>query len=687
MWPSPEEKLKWIKPEPPSEEEKRCSEKLEPGDYEIGFERTNNFLDEALEVAMRTSRSSFGVAGDAIVAVFTAKGDLANSISGTYLHAIIQPILIKFIRKRYSTNPGIKDGDIWFTNDAAYGGIHNPDQVVLMPVFYEDKLVAWTGAAFHSTETGAIEPGGMPIAAKSRFEEGMNFPPIKVGENYELKEDFIETITAYGVRDPERLVLDLRARAAAADRARIRLIEMIEREGLDYTIGLLRKMLEVAEEGARRKISMFPDGKYRCVTFGDSVGPELGLVRNCYLTLIKEDDRLIFDFTGTGPETPYSYNAHVQCIVGHVANFVYEHIFYDLPMSSATFAPIDFIIPKGTCYNPDIRAATSNSVMIATGVMSALHNVFAKMIFSTKDMWHQVTASNANAGNGLAIAGINQWGRLFADMLAFALNTEGQGGRPTKDGMNAYGFSWCLAGRAPNTEEVENEDPILILMSNHWTDSSGHGKFRGGAGTVQLVVLHQFVDQIFFMAISDNSKVPTVQPLFGGYAPSTVPGISVKNVDVVELLKEGEDIPLDDLYEIISKKSIAGDWMFEPSCRTTRPYSKGEVITFAFSAGGAGYGDPLERDPEMVINDLKAKIISEWTAKNVYKVKFDPETLKLDKEGTEELRKNEKKARLLRGKPYEEFIKGWVKKRPPEEVLKFYGSWPDAKPVIPIIRP
>ena len=95
--PTAEEKLAMIKVEAPDDDELRCVETLGPGDYEVGFERTNNILDEAMEIFVRSSRSMMGIAGDSMVALFTAKGDLANASCGTYLHAIIQPILIKFI--------------------------------------------------------------------------------------------------------------------------------------------------------------------------------------------------------------------------------------------------------------------------------------------------------------------------------------------------------------------------------------------------------------------------------------------------------------------------------------------------------------------------------------------------------------------------------------------------------------
>jgi acetophenone carboxylase len=683
--PSAEEKLAWIKPVNADGDERRCEEALASGDYEVGFERTNNVLDEAMEVFIRSSRSSMGIAGDSMVAVFTANGDMSNASSGTYLHAIIQPAIIKFILKSYSENPGIRDGDVWFTNDALYGGIHNPDNVILMPVFYKGEIIAWTGAASHTTETGASEPGGMPINANARFLEGGNFPPIKIGEDFRIREDFLELMGAFGMRAPQMVVIDLKARATAADRARKRMVELAEEKGRDYVVGLLRKMLTVAEEGARKKIRSWPDGTFTSVNFADGVGLELGLIRSCYMTVTKKGDRLTMDFSGTSPENPYSYNAHVQAVVGHISNFIYEYVFHDLPVSSATFAPIDFVFPQGSCLNPDVRAATSCSVMIATGVMSAMHNVFGKMMFPTKEMWRQTSASQGNAGNAMVVAGVSQWNLFFADMLAYSLNSEGQGGRPTMDGVNAFGFPWCVFGRTPDVEEMENDLPLFIPLSNHWKDSCGHGKYRGGVGTVQIWVCHH-VPQVFFMAISDNSKLQTPQPLFGGYAPCTVPGIGIRNADLMERMEKGDKNLNLDPFEILANQTIKGDWQNAFFGRPTAPFQENDVITFGFATGGAGYGDPLDRDPQLVIQDLRDQIISDWSAENVYKLVYDANTRKLDENATEEARAAEREARIKRGKTYDEFNREWLNERVAEDILKFYGTWPDAQMTQPIIR-
>ncbi|MFI1034455.1 hydantoinase B/oxoprolinase family protein [Streptomyces sp. NPDC020951] len=630
-YPTLQEKLTALKVTTATAYERRCAEAVKPGDYEIGVQRTADVLDEGYEIFMRSSRSSMGVAGDSIVAIFNAQGDLVNASAGTYLHAVIPPIIIKYIIGRHSENPGIHDGDIWYTNDALYGGIHNPDQVAIMPVFFEGELVAWTAALSHTTETGAIEPGGMPLSATARFQEGMNLPPMRVGTNFQINHDVLEMFAAFGLRAEANVTVDMRARATTADRVRVRLLEMFEREGKDFVVGLMRRMLDEAEAGARARIAHWADGTYKAVTFSDAAGLRPGLIRNCSMTMTKKGDRLVFDFTGTSPENPSSYNAHPQAVIGHMANYIYEYVFHDLPVSSATFQPIDFVFPPNTMLFPDPRAATSCSVMAATGAMSAVANCISRARYGS-DEWKQVAASQGNGGNAIVLAGVSQWGANFADMIAYPINTEGQGARATSDGMDAYGFPWCAFGRAPDVESMENEFPMLIPFSSHWKDSGGHGKHRGGVGTAQLWVTHH-VPMLFQMAIADNSSIQTPQPLFGGYAQPTVPGILLDGVDIGEALASAEagTLPL----EALLAGEFGGTVVSQPYGSSIHPVAGGQSIIVGLSTGGTGYGDPLDRDPEAVAADVVKNLVSAEVARDVYAVVVDETVGRIDEDATQ----------------------------------------------------
>jgi len=364
---------------------------------------------------------------------------------------------------------------------------------------------------------------------------------------------------------------------------------------------------------------------------------------------------------------------------------MYEYFFHDLPICSSTFSAIDFVFPEGSILNPDKMAATSCCVYIGMQTRCATHNAFAKMTFATADLWRQVAASPGSQHTAQICAGLSQWNLAVSDVLSFSLNTQGQGGRAAQDGMDAYGFAWCAFGRAPDSEQVESELPITVTLSQHWRDSCGHGNHRGGAGGVQQWMIHK-VPQLVSLCMGNGSKVPLSQPLFGGYASAPIPGISVRKADLIKKMEEGDPRLSMDHREILEKATVEGEWKYELIARTPNVYAEGDLL-FGFSGGGPGYGDPLERDPERVREDLRNKIISDWTARNIYRVAYDAERRRIDVNETRQLRDEERRSRLARGKPFDEFNREWIKQSPPQSILKWYGSWPDAKPLGPIFRP
>ena len=194
------------------------------------------------------------------------------------------------------------------------------------------------------------------------------------------------------------------------------------------------------------------------------------------------------------------------------------------------------------------------------------------------------------------------------------------------------------------------------------------------------------VPQIVSLCMGNGSKLPLSQPLFGGYASPPIPGISIRKADLLQKMREGDPTLSLDHRDILEKDMIRGEWTYELIARTPSVYEEGDLL-FGFSGGGPGYGDPLERDPNLVIEDLHKNIISDWTAQNIYRVAYDLERRKLDPEETKRLRDEERRARLARGKPFDEFQQSWGEQSPPKEILQWYGSWPDAKPLGPIFRP
>ncbi|PWJ54381.1 acetophenone carboxylase [Quadrisphaera granulorum] len=681
---SPSTMIEWTKPEPLSPLVRRCVESLEPGDYEIYDEKLRNFLEEAREVFVRSGVTGMLRAGDLIVAVYTANGDLANASAGTYLHCVTAVLPVKFVMHKYFTNPsvGVRDGDIFYANEARYGGIHNPDQMAFMPVFHEGELIAWVAALTHNPETGAIEPGGMPVMARSRHDEGMKLTPIKVGEDFRIRDDMLDMMANFTSRAPRMQAIDVRARITGADRLRRRIVELAADRGNDFVRGLLAKLIIEAEDATRRRISRWRDGVYRSSAFIDTIGPKSVLVRGT-LAATKQGSEITFDFTGTSPENDGPYNCFPHIVAAHAAVTMYAFQFHDLPVSNGALAPFNWVVPEGTIFNANPDAAISSSPMVNSLTVSVVQQVFARMMFSSEDR-DQVTGNICCQPCAPLVAGPNQYGVPLAEVDSAILNTDGHGARGDRDGVDAYGFAYGHATRAPDTEDTELEQQFLRLYFRLRADSAGAGTHRGGMGTETALCIWN-VPFAVWTVYAMSSYLPVTLGVFGGYPAASAPGISVHGTDVLEKLRRGDaDIPRDSV-ELATRKAISGDYVFEHSNRPVRPALEGDIIV-ATTGGGGGYGDPLARDPELVARDLRDQAVTEWTACHVHHVVVDPQTFAVDENATNAEREKAREQRRSRGKSWDEFHADWEQLKPPEPVLEYFGSWPEGVRETPLAR-
>ncbi len=687
MRPEKDDVLAFLKPEPVTEEELAGLEKLMPGDYEVYSERLNMILAECKEIFIRVGISHMLHAGDLIVGLHTAQGDLVSACLGTFIHSVTAQNPIKWIIRTFTDNPrvGIYEGDIFYASESTYGGIHNCDQMAVMPIFYEGKLIAWASAGTHIFETGGISPGGMMATAKSRYDEGMSLTPIKIADNYQIRDDIVEMTVNFISRAPRQQNLDLRARISAVDRLRMRIQQLAEQKGGDFVLGLLRKVIMVAEEGARQRISRWNDGIYRNVVFCGAVGPNAGLWR-IFCTAYKESDHILFDYTGTSPENDSSWNCMPWVMICYAALHMYSHGFWDLPVCAGTLAPTDYIFPDCSVISPNWDAAISNAPLVGEYNNELLPKLFACMMFNSEDK-HEIAApiNGAPGGGSGQLSGVNQWGVPYVAGSSWTMNAQGQGARVDTDGMDSSHFRSGVHAYGSDAEEVEVDRPIIHLWQKHRVDSPGHGKYRGGASGYVAEIVHG-VPYVKRGAGGARGRMIVGQGLFGGYPSVTIPEVTVNQSNLLELMTKCEKNIPNSPEEVVKERIIKGEYVVHMSERSPELIYEGALVTDMATAGGQGYGDVLEREPQAVVDDVRHKIVSDWAAANVYRVAYDIETWTADEGKTEELRRQEREDRLRRAKSYTEFEKEWLKKMPPEEQLTYYGSWPDAKIVTPIIR-
>jgi len=672
-----------LKPEPATERELEAMDKISHTDYAIYTEKLGLICEEAKEIFVRSGRAAMLLAGDLIVGVYTAGGDLVTGMAGAYIHAVTSTPAIKYILRRWKDDPtvGLKEGDIWINSDPLYGGLHPPDMAMVFPFYANGELIAWIGAAVHEGDTGAIGPAISPLS-KSRFEQGITIPPLKIGENYHLRQDILHLISNH-TRTPESLEVDIRARAAACDRVRIRFNSIVEEKGADFLVGLLHLMVKETERGAKARIKEWNDGKYRGAIFFDSVGLEEGLVK-VSLTVEKKGDHLTFDFTETSPENYSSWNSFSHMGIAHAVNVLYWGVFSELPTSTGIFAAIDWKFKPGSFLHAGKWASTMLAPPALVSVMVLVEICFSKLMYAYEPDRKLVIAGTGSQGN-MSFSAMNQWGFHVADLSTIFLNGMGGGARHDKDGVHSFFFAHCPWGKAMDVEDTEIEIPFLHLNASHLPDQGGFGHYRGGSGT-SLTLMTHLVPAGALMSWGAGTRVPQTLGIFGGYPAPGAPTIQTRNTTIHERMKRGDIVLPATVMELAAERAIDGDYVIGPAVgKVMGLFSKGEIYAQT-RAGGGGYGDVLEREPDMVIKDLRDKAVSHWVAQNVYKVAYDLGSLEVDYKKTEELRQKEREDRKKKGKRYEEFEKEWQAKRPPEEALAFYGSWPDGAAVKPIMR-
>jgi acetophenone carboxylase len=290
------------------------------------------------------------------------------------------------------------------------------------------------------------------------------------------------------------------------------------------------------------------------------------------------------------------------------------------------------------------------------------------MIFDTDDR-EVVAAPQGWAPEIMQSVFVNQRG-LRNSSMTMDINAQGQGGRTREDGTNSMNAPWAALADCLETEWYEKDAPFVYLFRRHACDSGGPGRYRGGLGMESGWITK---DMPFGMmtTVGGAVKVPQAPGLMGGYASVSGPCVTVWNSDVEQMIANGKDLPKS-RYELIKKMedkvSITAKYI------ALREFATGDLLT-SQNPGGGGYGDVLERDPEMVVDDLKKGAISEWAADHVYRVAYDKETLLLDAKRTKELRKEAHDNRKKLGKKYDAFIEEWSQLKPPEEALRFFGPW------------
>ena len=670
------EVVQHLKPEPMTSEERAAQDKIDDVDFEIFVHKMNMIAQEGKETTMKLGASTGMRWGDVAFGIYTLQGDLAVVATGIWFHAVLGQIPVKYIVKHWVKEPsvGMRAGDSFFFNDPFYCGVHPADMGLCVPVFNKGKLVCFTGAVVHTGESGGTDPGGLSANARSKYDEGLLVPPIKIGENYTLKEDILNLFAAMN-RDARTMILDIKARLAASRIAERRIIELIEQKGLSFFLGGLRRILTVTAEAAKKKVSLLHDGTFRQPRFMDTVGPEASLTK-IDMTVTKKGDKIKFDFEGTTPLlSDKPLNTFFQGIIGLSMVYFCGWFFHDLPANNGLLEVLEWEFPQNSLINAQGDVPTSLSPFTQTCFAHGMFLCGARMTYHLDPL--RAVAAWFQGFSTPIFGGVNQWGEPIADITP-EINATGAGGRPDMDGVDGAGSYFATMSDCSDVETTESDRPFLYLFRNYFKNSYGHGKFRGGAGVGIGLMIHH-VMSVGMGCFGYGSKFPSTMGIFGGYAVPPVFIQTVRGSTMRSLLAQGNvsiQKTMDQMYE--GKTPEEGKREYNHITMRIRPLMKGDTF-YVPVGGGAGYGDALERDSRAVMEDLRNGLTTHWAARNIYKVVYDEKMLRLYPEKTKEFREEARAERKQRGTPYAEFEKEWLKLRPPNHAITYYGSYPDPR--------
>ncbi|MBI4518860.1 MAG: hydantoinase B/oxoprolinase family protein [Deltaproteobacteria bacterium] len=615
--------------------------------------------------------------GDLVTAVFTAAGDLAMiGPRGIVGFAGVCHYPLKFVKQYWSDEPtvGVRDGDGFIHNDSRYGGVHNTDQSLIMPVFADGELIGWVSSTIHEGENGACEPGGMPAKAESKWDEGLKMPPFKIVEHYRIKRDLL-TFLQNSVRDPKLQYEDLKVKLHACIRLIDRLHAICAEFGREYLIATLRQTLEDTEAEVRRRIAAMPDGTVRAVSWLDSTLRENALIK-ISVTLTVRGEQITADFRGTAPQfTNRSINAVIAPAKIALLTTLLQNIWPDLPHNQAVIAPVDFVSDSNSLIDASVEAPNAMSLLPLFRLITLFSLALAKFCYSVPKRYTNIIASQYNQPATFVYGGLTQHFEVTGNFCA-DINGNGQGARENRDGEHAlsplFGYMCDTGEQELNEEEL----PMVRLIAQQLArDRVGWGKYRGGLGYEQMVAVRGSA-MWGFMTAQSGSWFCSAPPLFGGYGCPAYPVAKVKGVNVFDYLAQhGTAFPFD-IVRLMNERPIPGGQYLSQDAGMAFELAREGEIYMTCQGAGAGYGDVLEREPALVMKDLSEELISHESARAIYCVVYDQETLVVDEDATCAARAAERMARRRRGQPYAEFVKQWATAEPPMEI-PYYGSWDD----------
>jgi N-methylhydantoinase B len=562
-------------------------QKFDPITLEILWRRLISIVDEADASVARTAFSSLLRDAHDYTCMFTdsqgnelVQGTLCTPGQAGAMARGIKKIIHSFPRSEY------RPGDVVIVNDPWLLAGHLNDVCVLSPVFHKDSIVAFTACVFHHSDIG----GRVASDNHQVFEEGLFIPPLKLYEAGVPNEAVLNMIR-WNVRTPEEVIGDIRSQVASNHVCAAKVVEMLADEGLDTLDDLANEIISRSEASMRQAISRIPDGRYpyRGVIEGAGKRDDITIA----LTVDVKGSDILVDFDGTSPQVDWGVNV--------VYNFTYTYVFMaiksafdpDIPINEGATRPVQMTAPEGSVVNCAFPAPVAARMQVGHFMTEMVFRALAPAVPD-----RIIAGSGGTPAQTNILYGRRHNGKPWLTMI---IRGGGMGASSSMDGHHCAIFP--ANGANTPVEIFESDTPLIVEERCLVPDSGGPGRKRGGLGRRKVIRVPDDqlspVGPVSIAVQAGRFRYPP-EGLFGG-----------GNGSKAQFLKNEEQA--------------------DPSGLTLA--APGDTVAF-YSAGGGGYGNPFERDPRDVVEDVQNGYVSVEKAREDYGVIISPDTLTVDAAAT-----------------------------------------------------
>ena len=494
---------------------------------------------------------------------------------------------------------GLNEGDVIILNDPYMGGAtHQNDVVLVMPVYYQNRPIMFAAIKGHWNDIGGKDPGSWSPNATEIYQEGLQFPVVKLLEKGREVQGIVDILTR-NIRIPEMILGDMRAQAASLQVAANRITQICDKYGLDTVLESIEIYLEQGRQEALEELKSLPKGEFVAEEYidDDGLGGDPVLVK---VKVTITDCEFIVDYTGTGKTCRGPINAPLSVLIS-TAKFAYKAVVSPHGDPNAgLFSPLKVIVPEDTVFNPKRPAPISTYWESASYAGDIVWKALADVIPK------RITAGHFLSVCGTTVSGIDD--RTGEWFFSVEPNAGGWGAGKGKDGESGLVCSGDGETYVLSIEVAETRYPFIVDQFALNIADGGHGQWRGGYGLVKDYRITN--SKAFVTASFGRNKFPP----WG--------------------LADG----MSGTPNLVEVRTADGN-VEQRGRFSTEELERGDVVRFITGMGG-GYGDPRKRSPQAVLGDVLDGYITRETAEKVYGVAIvgDPPTL--DEAETRRLRRH-----------------------------------------------